>query len=78
MCGPAGVHVPEDGDVWRTLTDLEPLQLLFGAGVEDVGGLGLGGGPLGAPQPVFKARLVVQELGPETPRLLDPGDTRDA
>lgn len=51
---------------------LKLLELLLGAGVEDVGGVGVGGRELGCLQPVFKARVVVQELTPETPGLLNP------
>lgn len=51
---------------------LELLELLLGAGVEDVGRVRVGCRELRCLQPVFEAREVVQELTPETPGLLDP------
>lgn len=53
-------------------SDLVLLELLLGAGVEDVGGVWVGCGELSCLQPVFKSRVVIQELAPETPGLLDP------
>ena len=55
---------------------LELLELLLGAGVEHVGRVRAGRSDLSALQPVLKATEVVQELTPETPGLLDPGDNR--
>lgn len=51
--------------------DLELLELLLGDGVEDAGGVGVGDSVLGHLQPVLKARVVLEELAPESPRLLD-------
>lgn len=56
--------------------DLELLQLLLGAGVQDVSGVRVRCSDLGALQPVLETRVVLQELTPETPRLLDPEHNR--
>lgn len=56
----------------RGRRDLKLLELLFGAGVEDVGRVWVGGSTLGRLQPVFKARVIVQELTPESPCLFNP------
>lgn len=56
--------------------DLELLELLFGAGVKDVGGVRVRCSELSRLQPVFKAREVVQELTPETPGLFNPENNR--
>ena len=57
---------------WRPATDLKLLELLLGDRVEDVGGVGRGGRALRHLEPIFKARVVVQEFTPQPPRLLDP------
>lgn len=57
-------------------SDLKLLQLFLGAGVEDVGRVWVGRGELSCLQPVFKARVVVQELTPETPGFLDPDSNK--
>lgn len=56
--------------------DLELLELLFGAGVEDVGRVWVRCSELSGLQPVFKAREVVHELTPQTPGLLNPEHNR--
>lgn len=55
----------------QLLSDLKLLELLLGDGVEDAGRVGVGGRVLGHLQPVLEARVVLQELAPQSPRLLD-------
>lgn len=57
--------------------DLELLELLLGVGVEDVGGVWVSCDELGALQPLLEARVVIQELAPEAPGLLDPETTEE-
>lgn len=52
--------------------DLELLQLLFGDGVQDVSRVWVGSRALRHLQPIFKLRVIVEELAPQSPRLLDP------
>lgn len=56
--------------------DLKLLELLLGVGVEDVSRVWVCCSELGGLQPVFKTRIVLQELTPETPGLLDPEHNR--
>ena len=54
------------------LADLKLLELLLGAGVEDLGGGRVGSRALRRPQPGLEARVVVHELTPQAPGLLNP------
>lgn len=69
---PLQIFCRSEADRKDSFPDLKPLELVLGAGVEDVGGVRVGRSELGRLQPVFEAREVVQELAPETPGLLDP------
>lgn len=57
------------------MTDLELLELLLGDREEDVGRVGVGSRSLRHLEPIFKEGVVVEELTPEGPRLLDPTGT---
>ena len=53
-------------------TDLELLELLLGDGIKDVCRVWVGSGALGHLEPILKPGVVIEELAPEFPRLLDP------
>lgn len=59
-------------------TNLELLELLLGDGIKDVCRVRVGSGALGHLEPILKPRVVVEELAPESPRLLDPTRKRHA